>query len=221
MGKTAADIPPYLELFCTGAVGAATVADFLLVHNGVLAGVEASSGACGEAPNVKFINLGSTQAFTQLLVDKLLDQVEEADRKIPSRQFVPFLAKHTSLFPYALVEYKPAYGHIFGDYIEDYSHWAYSDLDVLWGDLGRHLTTSDWTDFDLITWGTCCFMTTDQGVYHLPALVFSDTHPFNLLRNRFWRPKTSLFEGTVYHASERPRHDQSTLAGLRLPKSCR
>jgi hypothetical protein len=176
MGKTAADIPPYLELFCTGAVGAATVADFLLVHNGVLSSVEASSGACGEAPNVKFINLGSTEAFTQLLVDKLLDQVEEADRKIPSRQFVPFLAKHTSLFPYTLVEYKPAYGHIFGDYIEDYSHWAYSDLDVLWGDLGRHLTTSDWTDFDLITWGTCSFLTTDQRVDHLPALVFSDTH---------------------------------------------
>ena len=158
VGQSTADIPAYLELFCTGVVGLASVADVLLVHNGVLNTIQQqqqhSKHACTTATNVKLINLQSTHAMMELFVSKLLNQVPATDWAIPPTQFVNFLAHHTNLLPYTLVEYKPALGHILSDYIpvETYSHWAYSDLDILWGDLGRHLTTaSDWNDFDIIT----------------------------------------------------------------------
>lgn len=160
IGSSTADIPSYLSLFCTGAVGAASVADFLIFHNGVLSSQGLTiTKSCEDASNVKLIDLGTTTDMMELFATKLLDRVGEGggggnDKwAIPRAQFVPFLTQHTSLFPYTLVEYKPAYGHIFGDYLKEYSHWAYSDLDILWGDLGRHLTPSDWFDFDLITWG--------------------------------------------------------------------
>ncbi|RYH21378.1 hypothetical protein EON65_20830 [archaeon] len=37
-------------------------------------------------------------------------------------------------FPYALVEFKPALADIFHEYIKQYSHFAYADMDVLLGD---------------------------------------------------------------------------------------
>lgn len=37
--------------------------------------------------------------------------------------------------PYKLVDFKPAYGAMFGDYIKDYSYWAFGDIDTIWGDL--------------------------------------------------------------------------------------
>lgn len=35
--------------------------------------------------------------------------------------------------PYKLCDYKPAYGYIFSDYIEDYEYWGYCDLDIIFG----------------------------------------------------------------------------------------
>jgi hypothetical protein len=35
--------------------------------------------------------------------------------------------------PYKLCDFKPAYGLIFQDLIRDYSHWAYGDIDAIYG----------------------------------------------------------------------------------------
>lgn len=56
--------------------------------------------------------------------------------------------------PYTLCQFKPAYGHIFSSYIPNatYSHWAYSDLDIIFGDLPRHITNEELSDFDIVTY---------------------------------------------------------------------
>jgi hypothetical protein len=46
-----------------------------------------------------------------------------------------------------MVEFKPALGHIFAEYLKGYSHWGYSDLDILFGDLPRFITQDELTDF--------------------------------------------------------------------------
>ena len=55
--------------------------------------------------------------------------------------------------PYILVEYKPAFGHIFAEYLKDYSHWGYSDLDVVFGDMSRWIDDDEWNDYDIVTYG--------------------------------------------------------------------
>jgi hypothetical protein len=37
-------------------------------------------------------------------------------------------------------DFKPVYGLMFADDLRDFDWWAYSDLDVIWGDIGRFVT---------------------------------------------------------------------------------
>ena len=140
--------PAYLPLFCAGAAGAAEVADFFIFHNGVL-----DSSSVWDCPNnVKYIDLESTENFARHLV-RVLDRKKDAELALDSReQLVQLIAKHLFVYPYCLVEFKPALGHIFADYIGGYSHWGYSDLDMLYGDLGRWITPDELKDFDIVTY---------------------------------------------------------------------
>lgn len=49
--------------------------------------------------------------------------------------------------PYQLCDYKCAYGEIFHEYIVGYSHWAYGDVDLIWGKWSNFLP-SNWYDYD-------------------------------------------------------------------------
>jgi len=42
--------------------------------------------------------------------------------------------------PYKLCDYKPAYGFIFEEYIENYEYWGHCDCDLLFGNLEKLLT---------------------------------------------------------------------------------
>lgn len=42
--------------------------------------------------------------------------------------------------PYKLCDYKPAYGYLFGEYLNGYDYWGYCDIDVIFGDLSKYLT---------------------------------------------------------------------------------
>lgn len=146
VGDGPSSIPPYLNLFCAAARGSAPLVDFLLIHNGAL-----DDTYIGESPeNVYFINLGSTEALAEKLA-KVLDGREVA--KTSPELLAKILAKHILQYPYALVEFKPAFGHIFDEYLRDYSHWAYSDLDIAFGDLPRWITNDELENFDIVTYG--------------------------------------------------------------------
>ncbi len=42
--------------------------------------------------------------------------------------------------PYKLCDFKPAYGFLFEDYIQDYEYWGHCDCDLVFGDLETLLT---------------------------------------------------------------------------------
>lgn len=139
-------IPAYLDVFCVGAAAASQVADFLLIHNGVLESYDSK-----ECPtNVIFINLRSSEHFAEYLLRVVDGRGELA---MPADRLLTVVAKHITIYPYALVEFKPALGYIFADHLEGYSHWAYADVDMLFGDLGRWIEPGELTDFDIVTYG--------------------------------------------------------------------
>ena len=41
--------------------------------------------------------------------------------------------------PYKLCDFKPTYGYVFEDYLNDYDYWGYCDSDVIFGDIYSHL----------------------------------------------------------------------------------
>lgn len=42
--------------------------------------------------------------------------------------------------PWKLCEYKPAYGEIFADDLENYDFWGHCDMDLIWGDIRKFIT---------------------------------------------------------------------------------
>lgn len=42
--------------------------------------------------------------------------------------------------PYKLCDFKTVYGNIFDDYLLDYTHWGYCDLDMIFGDISKFIT---------------------------------------------------------------------------------
>ena len=52
--------------------------------------------------------------------------------------------------PYKLCDFKPAYGYIFRNYIEEYDYWGYCDVDVLFGDLRKFLPDNKLEKYDKI-----------------------------------------------------------------------
>jgi hypothetical protein len=143
IGEGPEAIPPYLEMFCTAAAGSSSLVDFLLIHNGVL---DAYHGdICPN--NVIFISLSTMDDFSRALV-KVVDEVEEGTIVLGSKdKLARVLSKLIRQYPYLLVEFKPALGHIFSEYIKGYSHWGYSDLDILFGDLQRFVTPDELNDY--------------------------------------------------------------------------
>jgi hypothetical protein len=93
------------------------------------------------------------------------------------------------------VEFKPAYGHIFKDYLpaSTYSHWGYSDLDTVFGDVHSWITPDELADFDVVTYSHG-----DQdSVYLRGQFTFHKNTEF---ASNLWRPCKYLSEiGSRYH----------------------
>lgn len=54
-------------------------------------------------------------------------------------------------YGYKLCDLKPAYGHIFSEYLEDYSYWGYTDLDLVYGDIADFVGPAVFSSSDVIT----------------------------------------------------------------------
>lgn len=52
--------------------------------------------------------------------------------------------------PYKLCDYKPAYGYIFEEYINDFKFWAHCDVDTLMGNLSSFITEDLLDEYDKI-----------------------------------------------------------------------
>jgi hypothetical protein len=55
--------------------------------------------------------------------------------------------------PRYLSEVKPMYGALFQDYLSGYSHWAYTDPDIIYGNLTNWIEQKDLDRFDVISLG--------------------------------------------------------------------
>ena len=61
--------------------------------------------------------------------------VEKSDHDARVSRASELLAKVLTAKPYSLVEFKPALGAVFEAFLKGYSHWCFSDLDLVMGDL--------------------------------------------------------------------------------------
>jgi hypothetical protein len=96
------------------------IADFLIFHEPGLSD-ESFRGPSGRLPlpsNVKLVEVANLTALYRLRVG----------------------AEHLRLNPDKIKDFKPVIGHVFEDYLKQYTHWAFGDVDVVYGDLRRFLS---------------------------------------------------------------------------------
>lgn len=54
--------------------------------------------------------------------------------------------------PSCVADFKPAFGWLFREHLKDYTHWAFGELDVLFGDMTKGwLGAQELREFDIIT----------------------------------------------------------------------
>jgi len=55
-------------------------------------------------------------------------------------------------FAYIVTEYKPTHGTVFEEYLTAYTHWSYTDIDMLIGDLPMHIELEELVHYDIFTY---------------------------------------------------------------------
>ncbi|CAM9662889.1 unnamed protein product, partial [Choristocarpus tenellus] len=106
----------------------------------------------------------------------------KVDRSL-SGLFIEKLLKKNGYF---LIDFKPTLGWVFREYLEGYSHWAYGDLDVLFGDLSLGwLEVQELRKYDIIT-----FSFGDQHRAYLRGQL--TVHKNTPRINRLWRDCSHL-----------------------------
>lgn len=71
-------------------------------------------------------------------------EFEELKSKIQEK----FDFKITLDSPYKLCDYKPAYGHIFEEYLKEYDFWGHCDVDLIWGNIRTFITDEILSKYD-------------------------------------------------------------------------
>ena len=95
--------------------------------------------SCRKNPNIDFI------IFTDDVITKVIPQnvkiyvIKQEDFISKIEESYDFPIRIYS--PYKLTDFKPAYGDVFKDLIEPYDYWGYCDIDMLFGDLLKYIST--------------------------------------------------------------------------------
>ena len=75
--------------------------------------------------------------------------------QLPKEQLEELVSRKTGTsfhlgYVYKLCDLKPTYGHLF-DYINNYSFWGYTDLDVVYGNISAFIDSTTLDAFDIIS----------------------------------------------------------------------
>ena len=135
-GKT---LPNWFDAFALSAMGSSSLVDWYIFIS------EAPRRKV--PPNVHLIRISRREIFARLA---RLDSTYASTRAAYSR-LQGYFQHLIDVHPYILVEMKPALGFLFADYISNYTHWAYADLDLLAGRIDHQITPDMLQHYDIIT----------------------------------------------------------------------
>ena len=122
--------PPWLAHFVGTARYSATLVDFLMLHEGPLQAHELPPTV--RASNVRFLDVGAGGIAT-LVAKGMGEKLRLGGANITA--LATRMRFMFSKWPRLVAEYKPAFGSVFRAFLQNYTHWGYSDLDIVLGDV--------------------------------------------------------------------------------------
>jgi nitrite reductase/ring-hydroxylating ferredoxin subunit len=136
------ELPSWVSYFVLTARRSRYLIDWLIFH-------ESLSPPNHLPDNVRFIDLGVgglAQLFGLKMGVELNMPVRNASLLIRSMRYM------FERWPRLVAEYKPAFGAIFEQYLTEYSHWGYCDLDMVIGNLPLFIEHSELASQDIVTY---------------------------------------------------------------------
>ena len=142
IGKT---FPSWFPYFLSSCRRSTFLADWLIFHE------DASMPDPEEVPpNVIFHNVGK-DGLGRLFGQRIAEALGIYESTLQERLVQLFQIAFRE-FAYIVTEYKPTHGTVFSDYLTPYSHWSYTDIDMLIGDLPLHISSDELSNFDIFTY---------------------------------------------------------------------
>ena len=130
----------YFEWSCRTIGASKRLIDMLVFHE---SNVKVRNLRC--ASNVKLIDLGDN-GLAKVIVAKRND-LQHTVRTQMQQNLITVL----KVVPQVLVEVKPMLGTILEEYLRDYTHWSYTDPDIIWGNIVDWIEVKDLERFDYVT----------------------------------------------------------------------
>ena len=137
--------PSWMPYFLSSCRRSGFLVDWLIFHE------DAQLPAAEEVPpNVIFHNLGK-EGLAKLFGTRIAATLGSA-ANAPASKLIQLFKLAFSEFSYIVTEYKPTHGVVFADYLRTYSHWSYTDIDILSGDFAQHIELAELRDYDIFTY---------------------------------------------------------------------
>lgn len=137
------ELKGYFEWSCRTIGASKGMFDMLVFHE---SNVRVMALNCSS--NVKLIDVG-TGGFSKLIIAKLseISNYNETTREKMTIQLNDIIV-HS---PRYMIEVKPMLGSLFQRYLSSYSHWSFTDPDIMWGNLTHWIEAGDLNRFDIVT----------------------------------------------------------------------
>ena len=140
----------YFEWTCKSFTHVSDIADLLVFHENNVK-VLALQGANMCANNVRFVSVGQ-HGFARIISKVILNKSALKNKSVKNnlKSMLSFTINH---MPRYLVEVKPMTGSLFEKYLIPYSHWTYTDADIVWGNITAWINVTDINSYDVVTLG--------------------------------------------------------------------
>eukprot|EP01039_Chlorochromonas_danica_P000231 gene228-249_t len=132
----------YFEWSCRSIQSSQALVDMIVIHE---SNEKIQNITC--ASNVHFIDLGM-DGLSKVIVEHLIPNGTQAANRLELQKILGVVLKHS---PQYLLEIKPMMGTLFASYLEGYSHWSYTDPDIIWGDLVDWIDRRDLETYDYLS----------------------------------------------------------------------
>ncbi len=106
--------------------------------------------SCAHNPGIDWLILSDQHVIDSSPPDNVkIDYLDEVEFKVLVKNKLGLTPVMQSA--HKLCDYKPTYGHLFEERLNQYDYWGHCDMDVIWGDIESWLYSIDLASFDIIS----------------------------------------------------------------------
>jgi len=158
--------------------------------------------SCSYNPNINWLLYSDIVIKSELPKNVHLEKVnlEDFNKLATSRLNLPVRI----INPYKICDFRPAFGQIFSDFIEDFDFWGYCDLDLVFGRIFNFIQPEHLLEYDVIT--------TKKNYFSGHFTIYRNNKESREFYKKIWNVKNILKDNNKHFAID----EKSNLIGRKI-----